>query len=237
MKSKNLILILWVSSLLTVLIVVGVYIYKFGSTSLSEEFDSWVSFSNYFSGIIGTVFTFLNLVILTYLSIKLAKIEDDRNTWTLQELARPFATLFIENTSVTINVTVHNIGLGPMIIKDYSIINSSGKKFKNFNDVISSVDPIDVKKFESVNPKIDSFEINSDEGAIGKDQSYKIFKLYFEVENELNKDYMDYIRNELNNFTILISYNDIYGREIEVLREKLHFKPWQNGFANSKIKK
>ena len=40
-----------------------------------------------------SMLSLLNLIILTYLSIRLVKDDDSRNRWTLKELAKPYAEL------------------------------------------------------------------------------------------------------------------------------------------------
>ncbi len=76
MNSKKIILLLCISSLTSVIITVGLYIYKFGSLNLSENNEDWVSFANYFNGLITPVFTFLNLILLSYLTLRLVKIDE-----------------------------------------------------------------------------------------------------------------------------------------------------------------
>ena len=125
MKSRNLVIILCFSSLLTLIITVALYTYQFGSINLSDKEQDWVSFSDYFSGILEPILALLNLIILTYLTIKLVKIEDDRNTWTLQELARPYANLVFENTEYSIDISIQNLGLGPMVMTDFKLFNDS----------------------------------------------------------------------------------------------------------------
>lgn len=210
------------------IITAGLYTYQFGSLNLSDKEQDWVSFSDYFSGILNPILALLNLIILTYLTIKIVKIESDRNTWTLQELARPYANLLTENTEYSIDISIHNLGLGPMIITDFKLYNDAGNIFNNFYDLVSYIDSSNNLKFVDVNPKIDSFEINSENGgAIGKDQSHSIFKFYYFENNNYNKEYIEFIREQLNNYTLSISYNDLYKRNIDCMKEKLRFKPWE----------
>jgi hypothetical protein len=227
MEGKKLILGLLTLSLLFIVVTISFYLYKFGSLTLSGNNDDWVDFSNYFSGILNPILTLLNLIIFAYLSFKLVKIEDDRNNWTLQELARPYANFVNENRHESIEITIHNVGLGPMILTDFRILKNSGKIYKNFYDLVNDITNEENMDSE-IEPKIDSFEIRSGSGAIAKDQSHCIFKLYFTEVNQDNRNFVDLIRNRLNEYTISITYSDMYGKEIECMREDLNFASWND---------
>lgn len=225
MGGKKLIITLFVLNVLFIFLTIALYLYKFGSWNFSSKSDDWVDFSNYFSGILNPILTSLNLIIFAYLSFKLIKIEDDRNNWTLQELARPYANIEYENTYESIEIIIHNVGLGPMILKDFKIISNTQKVYKNFYDLINKLaDEEDPN--HNFHPKIDSFEIGEGTGAIARDKSQCIFKLYFIEKNENNKNFIDAMRKKLNNYNILATYNDIYGRQIECMNEKIHFATW-----------
>ncbi|MFL9830320.1 hypothetical protein ACSV4D_00205 [Flavobacterium sp. ARAG 55.4] len=225
MKSKNLLKIVWLSTSIIIFTTIGLYLFKFGSLKLSDNSEDWVNFANYFSGIINTLFTLINLIILTYISINLVKIEDDRNKWTIQELARPFGSIHLQNSEETIEISIHNIGLGPMIITKFRILDNTGKIYPNFYDLICEIDENENFPFQATEPKYDYFEINSKNGAIGKDQSHFLFKLYFKNDNIQNKEYTELIKAKLNNYTVEITYKDIYRRPIECIKERLLFKP------------
>ncbi|MBA0883873.1 hypothetical protein [Flavobacterium undicola] len=225
MNGRKLIIVILVLSMLFIFISVILYLSKFGSLNFSDINDDWINFANYFSGILNPILTLLNLIIFAYLSFQLIKIEDDRNKWTLQELARPYSNLLYEDTGDVLSISIENIGLGPMILTNITINNNSGKKFNDFYDALSDI--IENEEFEySVTPKIDSFAINSDSGAIGKEKSHCILKLYFLDENNHNQDFTEFIRIQLNKFSIQITYSDMYGRSIDSMTEKLHFRPW-----------
>ena len=217
---------LFVLSGFFIFLTISLYLYKFGSWNFSNKSDDWVDFANYFSGFLNPILTSLNLIIFAYLSFKLIKIEDDRNNWTLQELARPYANIQYENTYKSIEITIHNVGLGPMLLKDFKIISNTQNVYKNFYPLINELSDEEDPN-HNFHPKIDSFEIIGEgTGAIARDQSQCIFKLYFIEENENNKKFINAIQKKLNNYTISTTYNDIYGRQIECMNEKIHFIPW-----------
>lgn len=225
MKGRKIIFTLLFFSILYIFIATAFYLYKFGSLTLSDNNNDWVQFSNYFSGITNPILTLLNLIIFAYLSFKLVKIEDDRNKWTLQELARPYANFVNENRHESIKITLHNVGLGPMILTDFRIFKNSEKIYKDFYDLVNDIaDEENVSP--EIQPKIDSFEIKASSGAIAKDQFHIVFKLYFPEDNEENRNFSDLIRNRLIDYTVAITYSDMYGREIECMREKLDFISW-----------
>lgn len=225
MKEKKLIISLIFLSLIFIGVTLILYLFKFGSLTFSSKDIDWVNFANYFSGILNPILTLFNLFIFAYLSVKLIKIEDERNNWTLQELARPYANLLFEDSYDHIEITIHNVGLGPLILKDLAIFKHQDKKYKNFYDLVSDIAEEENVE-DNINPKIDSFQLNSESGAIAKDQSHCIFKLYFIENDENSREFINLIRKRLSEFKISITYNDMYGREIECMEEKLHFTIW-----------
>lgn len=224
MNGKKLTILLLLLGAFLLFLTVLFYLLKFGSANFSDNANDWVNFSNYFSGILNPIFTLLNLVFFAYLSFKLIKIEDERNNWTLQELARPYGNLLFVNTYDSIEISIDNVGLGPLVLTDFRVYKDINKPYIDFYDLVN-----DIADEENVNEeillKIDSFTLNADSGAIAKDKSFSIFKLYFNDDNhQENRKLIELMRKRLNEYSISFTYKDMYGKEIECMTEKMHFK-------------
>ena len=232
MNGKKLTIILLFFGIFLLFATVIFYLLKFGSTNLSDNANDWVNFSNYFSGILNPIYTLLNLIFFAYLSFKLIKIEDDRNSWTLQELARPYGNLFLENTYDSLEINLENVGLGPLVLTDFKVYENVNKPYKDFYLLINDIADEENVSHE-IKLKIDSFLLNSESGgAIAKDKSLCIFKLYFLDDNqEENRKFIELMRKRLNTHMISFTYEDMYGKEIECITEKMHFKAENNDSA------
>jgi hypothetical protein len=222
MNGNKLTITLLTFGIFLLLTIVIFYLLKFGSLNLSDELNDWVNFSNYFSGILNPIYTLLNLIIFAYLSFQLIKIEDTRNRWTLQELARPFGNLHYENTYDSIEIRIENIGLGPLILTNFRVFKDSNKPYKNFYELVNYIADKENVSHE-IDMKINFYVINGDSGAIAKDKSISIFKLYFLDDNQIeNRQFIDLMRKELNKYTICFTCNDMYGRKIKTMKERIY---------------
>ena len=186
MKGKKIIIVLLSLGIILCCLVVIFYFLKFGTLKFSDKTSDWVDFANYFSGILNPILALLNLIFFAYLSFKIIKIEDDRNSWTLQELARPYGDLLTEGSIEGIEISLHNVGLGPLVLTDFRIYKEADKPYNDFYYLINDIaDEEEIS--HDVKFKIDSFELCSDYGAIAKDKSICIFKIYFENGNKKRK--------------------------------------------------
>lgn len=202
------------------------YLIKFSSLNFSNETKDWVDFANFFSGILNPILALLNLVFFAYLSFKIIKIEDERNNWTLQELARPFGNLNLENTLESLEICIHNVGLGPMILTDFKVFKNIDNPYKSFFNLVNDIADEESVSYD-IPMKIDSFTLISDNGgAIAKDRSLCVFKLYFldgEGKMDQNRNFIELMKTKLNEYSISLTYKDMYGREIECINEKISF--------------
>ncbi len=216
MKSRNLVIILCFSSLLTLIITVALYTYQFGSINLSDKEQDWVSFSDYFSGILEPILALLNLMILTYLTIKLVEIEDNRNTWTLQELVRPYADIAFINSEESIEIKLENCGMGPLIMNNILITDGNKVNAKNFSEFIKNCK-------SNANFEYQLYNLTEEHGAIGKEKNITLLKV---IGDAKNADFIRFLKNleeKLTNLEIQISYSDMYKRKIDTLKTKINF--------------
>lgn len=226
MSGKKIITILFSLGIILCCLTVISYFLKFGTLKFSDKTSDWVDFADYFSGILNPILALLNLVFFAYLSFKIIKIEDDRNNWTLQELARPFGSLNLENTFESLEISIHNVGLGPMVLTDFKVFKNVNNPYKDFFNLINDIADEETVSYD-IPMKIDSFTLYSDNGgAIAKDTSLCVFKLYFlngEGKIEQNREFIKLMKAKLNEYSISFTYKDMYGREIECVNEKINF--------------
>jgi hypothetical protein len=217
MRNKTLIILLWASSLAFLFLTLFFYYLNFKDATISSDPERWGQFADYFGGILNPFFSLLNLIILSYLSIRLVKDEDERNKWTLQELARPYGELGLDVTDSSLEILVHNFGLGPMIINDIIIKDSEGKIYDNFTEIVDQHN-------NSINVLIGSFKASNNHCAVGKDGEVSLLKLSGNHEDPIYKNYLDKMIKDLSNFSLEIRYSDMYKRKMEPLTEqKLNF--------------
>lgn len=213
MTNKSLLIVLWSSSIVIVLITITAYCLNFHENTFSNDPERWAQFGDYFGGVLNPFISLINLVILTYLSIRLVKDEDERNKWTLQELARPYGEFSFTTNSDSIELTVHNFGLGPMVINEIVIKDFDGKVYESFENLILSPD-------KSLTYEYSSFKISNSHCAIGKDGEVRLFRI---IGNTNNPNYVEHLKNtieKLSNITIEIKYSDMYKRKMEPLIER-----------------
>lgn len=222
MSSKTLIWILWIASIVFIALTFFSYILQFGDNGLSKDTEVWGQFGDYFGGILNPFLSLLNLIILTYLSVRLVKEEDERNKWTLQELARPYGEIDFDKNLSELEISIHNYGLGPMIINDISIFNEN-KSYTNFSDLMRNIE------FSTLNQStfamIRTFRVSNNHSTIGKDNNVTLLKIIPQegTNNEEYRRFFDFIKIELSKFNIKIVYSDMYKRKMDEIIEKIDF--------------
>lgn len=220
MRIKTLIILLVVSILLCLITTVGIYIFNFKTNNISKNPQDWALFADYFGGILNPLLGILNLIILTYLTLQIVKVEDSRNNWTLQELARPYAIIHFDSIFKDFEIRLNNCGLGPMIISNISIERMDGTKFSNFVDVIKE---INIKT--ELNPSVITFHSGPNHSAIPKDGSIHLLKMT-NNENDKMVDFREFIKitkKRLNEYSIRINYEDMYGRKMPEFNENINY--------------
>jgi hypothetical protein len=217
MSNKRFILFLWISSLLVVLISLLFYAIQFSSNKISNDPERWAQFGDYLGGVLGTLVSFLNFLVFTYLSIRLVTIEEERNKWTIKELVRPYADVLLDNDMWNISISIHNIGLGPMVIKEIKIVNSENKCFSTFENILNP-------NSADVPHQFLSFIISDNHCAIGKDKDVEILSI---SGDNKNPQYIALIKKnllKLKEYRIEFTYYDMYGKEIDKFTSQLDFK-------------
>ncbi len=176
MNNRKLIIILCVVSGIILVSTVCIFLVKFHNQNISNDIANWGQFGDYFGGVLNPLLALINLVILAILSIRLVKIEDDRNKWTIKELARPYLGLVFEDNKDSLTVVLSNCGMGPLLFKKICIKDDKQNLFSNFKDVINTC----VKGDESFNFTVDFFSLTNNHGILAKDKEMKF--LHFKTD-------------------------------------------------------
>ena len=217
MKNKTLLKLLWGSSLLGIILFLGVYIFKFNEFEISTNPENWGQFGDYIGGVLNPLFALINLIILSYLSIRLVKEEDKRNKWTLKELARPYGEIAYLREANSVKLIVANIGLGPMIITSIKITDKNGKEYSDFEHLSKEMQGHTDFSFGTST-------LYEGQYAISKDSETTLFNLSGKQESEPYKKASKKVRERLNEHKIKIAYSDMYKRKIDTINSQIKFK-------------
>ena len=219
MNIKRLLIISWVVAILVIVAALLPFIIRFYSHTISDKQEHWGQFGDYFGGILNPIISLISLIVLTYISISVYKIEDQRNEFTLQELARPFGQIIYINLEQHLEIKFMNCGLGPLIIKEILLTNGKEIKSTNFYTNLPVSDNVIWRDFmfdgmdftlardsEIVLFSVTPFNANISEIFDG----YKAFE-----------DFKAQFRKIIKDFTIEIKYQDIYGRSMPIVSKSL----------------
>ena len=213
MKNSTLQIITWSVCIFFIVTVPLSYCIKFQELEMSNKPESWGQFGDYFGGILNPIISLINLVILTFLSIRLVKDEDSRNKWTLQELARPYGDISFSKSPWVIKIAINNCGLGPMIVKNITIKGDNGNTFNNFSSIVKPLS-------NDVKVVIGAFKISS-HCVISKDSELEILSIEVDRNDPNSLKYLKDIDLKLKGYTIEIQYEDMYHRPMETLVERI----------------
>ncbi|MES2240160.1 MAG: hypothetical protein V4497_07860 [Bacteroidota bacterium] len=216
MKTKNLLIIVWTFSACIVIGTILAYAVAFRDGAISDKPEIWGSFGDYFSGLINPFLSLLNLLVLTYLTIRLVDVEDSRNKWTLRELARPYGDLSYNLNGYQLDISLLNYGLGPMVVTTMIITSDNFGTFDSFSKIVNP---------DGILLPIENgfLGITNNHCAVQKDGLVRLVHMSADPSNTIAKKCFDDILTKLLTFQIEIRYNDIYGTEIGILKETITF--------------
>lgn len=208
-----------IASSFIVLIPIILFIFNFGGQLISGKIEHWAQFGDYVGGVINTIISLLNLIVLIYITKWLKDVEDHRNSQNLRDLARPYPDFMFSKVETALEVKVKNCGLGPLVINDLYFTASDGKKITQVQDLVLNKGL--VKKF-LYSGLIDNH------WAISKDVEETIFRVEFADWRSLISSgqilkQIDY----LNSLSVTMHYKDIYGQDLGTLSCKVKFLKYQ----------
>lgn len=223
MNNKNLKTLIWFVILVSIIIVLLPYILKFGILNISSSPESWGPFGDYFGGVLNPIIGILNLIVLTYLSINLVHEDEERNKFTLQELAKPLANFNFSIGEKEIKIEIENVGLGPLIISSLKIVSSDKQEFDEFKTIINKIIGIRYRPETSITKAINN-------AIIKKEGFFTILDINLDRKNIEIEDNLEMsekilslykVKDHLSTFKIILNYTDMYGKEMKEIIEPL----------------
>lgn len=203
---------------LTLLIIVGVYILNFHNHKISDDTANWAEFGDFVGGTLNSIVGILNLFLLAYLTLKIAKIETTRHQDNLAENVKPLGLFSFKVSTNSLYIEYHNVGMGPLIVSNFKILYNE-KEYDDFNEIIKSIS-IPFRPSFSITKSTKSGSI------IRKDNSIKLLKILI-TEDSSDFDYskklesLSKIKNEISKCEILVKYKDLYGNDFTEQKEDL----------------
>jgi hypothetical protein len=232
-KFSPIIVVIAIFALLISLFPLIVYYLAFKDFEISKEPLDWAAFGSFISGTVGIVLSFFAVIfalISIYFTTRIAKYiqDNDFNFRTEQSKkalqlthtqSRPYPYIDLQRLPRRTSVTIQNMGLGPLIIKEIVIIYNKNEKFANFR-------PLFFEKLQ-LNTKGAQITYNSAPNHILAPNSHKsILQINPAKENNENfKSIQTALRSILKDCEIVLTYEDIfknkfiYNKELSFLKE------------------
>lgn len=200
------------------LIVVGLYIWNFHERKLSQDPEEWGQFGDYIGGTLNTTISILNLVLIAYLTIKFAKIEENRVINGSKDSVRPLGLFSFDVSNDFFKIELHNVGLGPLILKEFKIFDSQ-KEYKDIKEIIDSISL-------QYRPKYSLTRSTTDGTIIRKDDYLNIINMQINestegIEYSKKVESLKKVKEKLSTCEIKIIYSDLFGNIINEETEKL----------------
>ena len=224
MNNKTLIYSVWISSFIILSATILSYAIKFSDYGASNNPETWAHFGDFFGGILNPFISLINLAVLTYLSIRLVSIDDERNQWTLQELARPYGEIEFSKNLNQVKIELKNLGLGPMILKNITITDNAGNTFGNFRKLIEELEFNNPGYLTGNGIPVRSFSVVGNHAVVGKERKVVLLKVLASDGNYSHERFLSFLIKELPKYTIVVSYQDMYKRDMEILSERIVFE-------------
>ncbi|WP_027388795.1 hypothetical protein [Chryseobacterium gregarium] len=212
---QSLIYILLFLVLLMVIFIVGIYYYKFKDYSVSNDPSMWGVFGDYIGGTLNSIVGIANLIILTYITFQLVKIEDERNNKNYKNSVFPAFNLIRSQSPDEFKIIIHSFGLGPVLIKSLSVITGEGKKYSSLGNYMSTLPHMNMTEYF----EIAGIDLSNSVIPINTESCIITVKLRevikYENRDEAIKNFND-LTNLLQKTKIKINYSDIFDEEIYV---------------------
>jgi hypothetical protein len=190
------------------MLVVLAYFFNFHGQAISKKNEDWAQFGDYLGGILNPIIALLNLIVLTYLTIKIVKIDDERNHFTLQELARPLGDIQTIRQEDGLIITLKNCGLGPLKVNKMSIL-YKGKEYNSYKEIFP--------KYNGVDSNLDwSYwhQLEGEPGILAKDSEVNLVKFSVSKSTASTLAYFKEVYRIMHETTVVIDYADIYNRQM-----------------------
>jgi hypothetical protein len=182
-----------------------VYLSKFGSASLSPNNIDWSQFGTYLSGTLSPVIA-LTGAILTF-TLGFVSYRHNQTLLKKQEREkRPLVNVSFMDKDNSITISLHNKGLGPMIVTKYRIE----------HEITSEEKPGVFDWIQSLPCKYGNYTGNQDNLVLRNGEKRNLLRLEGELTDTSFLEHRDRLRDLLGDLRITITYNDIYDTPMPV---------------------
>lgn len=206
--------LVWIMAMIlvvSIILVIGIYKWNFYN-NISGNPENWGQFGDFFGGVLNPIISGLNLILIIYLTLKIADIDEKRSTNQQKESVRPLG-IFHFNLSVgSLHIELHNVGVGPLIITEF-FIEHNNSKVSDFQEIINSV-TVPYRPQYTTTKKVNEGLI------VRKDDYVVILKIsvidnFPDMEPERKLEGLNLIKSEIEKCKIFYSYTDLYGNFIK----------------------
>lgn len=196
------------------------FISKFKCHDISDNISDWGAFGDYFGGILNPILTFMNLIILIFLTNYIHKKEGKREKKNLERQYKPMGNFQFKNSNEYLQVDFESFGMGPLIINKFYYEDAQGKVYYDFRELFATID--DNMKYPNSTIFFDMYKYTSNKG-LAISSSINIFKIKFREFNKYEEEYLNYLKEKLTEFKLILSYQDMFGKQIETISTNMKF--------------
>ncbi len=195
---KSTIFILISSTLLIIPILA--YMIKFWKLNISDDTQIWGSFGDYLNGTFMPIIALLGVLVTYYLGI----ISDKRNASNIkieQLKHRPILHIGYFDAENYLEIFLENKGNGPLIIKDYKIINElDNSEETRIFDCLPKL----------LNDDYSNYTGNIKNIVMKADEKFQLFLYTGDINSETFLDNREKVRKSISKFRIYAKYQDVY---------------------------
>lgn len=209
MKTRDIILFCSI-----LLLPIGLYTIHFWNGNLSDINQDWGNFGDYLNGFFTPLIALVGVVV-TY---KLGIISDKRNETNIniEKLKhRPLLNISYYDGEDNLTISIKNKGNGPLIIKDYKLVNLiDNSEIIRLFDCLPELNNDDC--YSNYTGNINNIVLKNDE-------EFELFS-YSSVDKNFDcEENKTAIRQALKNYKINIRYNDVYNDEMPLAERSLEW--------------
>lgn len=208
MKKGTLFIII---SLILLIIPVFAYVLNFWELYISKDTQLWGNFGDYLNGTFMPIIALLGVLVTYYLGI----ISDKRNASNIkieQLKHRPILHIGYFDAENYLEIFLENKGNGPLIIKDYKIINE--KNNSEENRIFDCLPKLTNDDYDNYTGNIKDIVMKADEK----------FQLFLYTGDENSKTFIENreeIRKYISKFKISAKYQDVYENLMPIAERSL----------------
>lgn len=180
-----------------------IYFIVYNCHPFSKDTSSWSNFGQYINGTLSPLIALIGV----YFTFVIGMIAERRNRTTIekQEMEkRPFIYVSYSDFEGKQLINLKNKGIGPLIIKNYSLKNKDDQSVK-------------LSIFEcliGLNGVYNNYSGNQNQLVLNSGEKINLFKLEGKLTDKKYIDLRDRVRERLSHYKIEIIYCDVYGNEM-----------------------